>query len=500
MTEDQKSYRQIFKATSLFGGVQLFNIIVAIIRSKFVAVLLGPTGMGISGLLTSTTGFISSLTNFGLGTSAIKNVASASSTGDATRVSFIASVLNRLVWVTGILGTLVTAVLSPLLSRITFGNSDFTFAFIWISITLLFQQLTNGRLVILQGLRKLEFLAKANLLGSLAGLIITVPLYYYLRLKGIVPAIIILSVTSFVLSIYYARKTEVHLIKVTLKKTLGEGKEMLSMGFMLSLAGLVEVGISYIIRIFISNTGGVEVVGLYNAGFAIINIYVGMVFTAMSTDYFPRLSAVANENHKSTALVNQQSEVAILILAPILTTVMVFIHWVILILFSVKFMAVSSFLLWAALGIYFKAVSWSVGFIFLSKGDSGLYFWNEIIGNAYMLLLNLAGFKIGGLEGLGISFLVGYLIYFIQVLIVTRIKYLFKFEGMFYRIGSIQLAIGIVCLVIMKLVPRPYNMISGALMVSLSLLFSSIELEKRVGIVTIIKNVLKELKGKIVRK
>ena len=63
MTEEQTSYRQIMKATSLFGGVQVFSIIITIIRTKFIAVLLGPLGMGIAGLLTTTTTFIGGLTN-----------------------------------------------------------------------------------------------------------------------------------------------------------------------------------------------------------------------------------------------------------------------------------------------------------------------------------------------------------------------------------------------------------------------------------------------------
>ncbi|NSW94260.1 MAG: oligosaccharide flippase family protein, partial [Bacteroidales bacterium] len=122
MTEDQKSYRQIFKATTLFGGVQVFNIIIGIIRSKFIAVLLGPEGMGISGLLTSTTGFISGLTGFGLGTSAVKNISEANATGNRERISVVVTVFRRLVWITGLLGMVVTIILSPWLSKITFGN------------------------------------------------------------------------------------------------------------------------------------------------------------------------------------------------------------------------------------------------------------------------------------------------------------------------------------------------------------------------------------------
>ena len=74
MTEKKDSYRQIMKATSVFGGVQVFQILISIVRSKFVAILLGPAGMGIVGLLTATTGLVNGFTNFGLGTIAVKNI------------------------------------------------------------------------------------------------------------------------------------------------------------------------------------------------------------------------------------------------------------------------------------------------------------------------------------------------------------------------------------------------------------------------------------------
>jgi hypothetical protein len=51
---NQSSYRSIMKATSVWG-VQVFYIVIAIVRSKIIAVLLGPAGMGIVGLLNSTT-------------------------------------------------------------------------------------------------------------------------------------------------------------------------------------------------------------------------------------------------------------------------------------------------------------------------------------------------------------------------------------------------------------------------------------------------------------
>ena len=274
MTEAQTSYRQIMKATTLFGGVQVFQIIIQIIRSKFIAILLGPAGMGIAGLLNSTIGLIIGMTSFGLGTSAIKNIAKANSSGDEIRVAKVAKVLRRLVWLTGTLGTIVTLVLSPWLSQLTFGNKEYTLAFIWISITLLFTQLSVGQLVILQGMRKLQYLAKANLSGSVLGLLITVPLYYKLGIDGIVPGIIITSIIALSLSWFFARKIAIKPINISRKEALTESKDMLNMGFMISLSSLIALGTSYVVRIFISRLDGVEQVGLYTAGFAIINTYV----------------------------------------------------------------------------------------------------------------------------------------------------------------------------------------------------------------------------------
>ena len=371
---NRSSYRQIMKATSIFGGVQVVQIIIGIIRTKFVAVLLGPTGMGIAGLLDSTTGMIAQLSNLGLHTSAVKDISAAYGSDDQQRTAKIAAVINRLVWFTGLLGGLITLILAPFLSQLTFGNREYTWAFIWLSVTLLFNQLSIGKGVLLQGLRQIRYLARAGIIGSLMGLFVTVPLYYFLGIHGIVPGMILMSILSYVVHLYFANKVEVMPMTVSVKETINEGRNMVQLGFLISLNGLITLGISYAVRIFISRTGGVEDVGLFNAGFAIINTYVGLLFAAMSTDYYPRLSAVADDNEKSKEVINQQAEIALLILAPLLLVFLVFINWVIIILYSNTFIPVSGMILYGALGMFFKAASWAIAFIFLAKGASKLFF------------------------------------------------------------------------------------------------------------------------------
>lgn len=488
------SYRQIMKATSIFGGVQVFTIIISVIRSKFVAILLGPTGMGIAGLLTSTSSFVSMLTEFGLGTSAVKNIGFANGTGNPKRISTIIIVLRRLIWITGTLGTLLMIVLSSWLSQLTFGNHDYTFAFIWISITLLFTQLSKGQLVLLQGMRKLQYLAKASLMGSLLGLIITVPLYYKFGIEGIVPSIIIASLVSLLLSWYFANKIKIEPVKVSVMRTYAEGRSMLVMGLMISLSGMFVLGNAYIVRIYISNIGGVAEVGLYSAGFAIITTYVGLVFTAMGTDYYPRLSAVAHNNLLCKETVNQQAEIAVLILAPILMVFLVFINWVIVILYSEKFIAVNNYVHWAALGMLFKAASWSIGYILLAKANSKLFFWNELIANIYILVLNIFGYYYFGLTGLGITFMVGYLIYLVQMYILCKKKYQFSFNTAFIRIFIVQLLLAIFCFMIVNTIKAPDSYIVGVLLITISTWYSIRKLDERLDL----KAVFAEMKKRYI--
>lgn len=481
MADSKNSYRQIFKATSIFGGVQIFNIFIAIIRSKIIAEFLGPAGMGIMGLLTYSIGLITSLTNFGLGTSAVKNIAEGVASNDKIKIAKVVIIFKKIIWFTGILGLLVTLLLSPLLSEITFGNKTYTSAFVWLSITLLFSQLTNGKLVVLQGLLKLKDLAKANLYGSILGLIIVMPLYYFFKIDGIVYGLIGTSLASLFVSWCFESKIKIESVKIAKTEMLIEGNKMLRMGFLISMSGLFAVFASYLVRLFINKIGGVEQVGLYSAGFAIINTYVGLIFNAMATDFYPRLSLVAHDNNLSKNIINQQAEVALLILAPILLIFIVFINIAICILYSKDFLSINQMIYWAALGMYFKAASWPIGFILLAKGNGKMFFLSEFTLNLYMLIFNIIGYYYGGLTGLGVSFLISYIIYLLQIYFIGSKMYKFNFDKMFIKIFTFQLFLAFIGFLNVKIFNNYLSYLIGVCLIFFSMVYSLNGLEKRLG-------------------
>lgn len=443
--------------------------------------------MGIAGLLTATTGMIASLTDVGLSTSAVKNVAAAHTSEQAEELNRISTVFKRLVWITGLMGALLTLVLAPYLSQITFGDKAYTWAFRVLSITLVVNRISAGHGVMLRGMRKIKHLASSSIIGGSVGLLTTIPLYYLYGLQGIVPAIVIAGFTGLVINWYYASKLHLKKVAIPWKDTFLEGKQMLYLGFVISLSGMITLACSYIVRIFISHYGSVDEVGLYNAGFAIINTYVGMIFMAMSTDYYPRLSAVAHEPDQANQAINQQAEIALLIIAPILLVFMVFIKWVIFLLYSSAFLPIQDMILYAGMGMLFKTLSWAIAFVFLARSAGKLFFWNELITNVYMLLLNLGGYYYFGLTGLGVSFLITYVLYGAQVYFVAH--YLFKYR-MAPELGQIFLILAILsaaCLGVILFMEELYAYIIGSSLILISAAYSFFHLNRRMDILAYFK-------------
>lgn len=485
MSGEKSSYRQIMKATSIFGGVQIFGIVIAIVRSKFIAILLGPTGMGISGLLTSTTGLIGGITNFGLSNSAIKNITSIDAGENPQKIAEIKYIISKWFTITGLLGLFITAMLSPLLSKLTFGTYDYTISFLALSITLLIAQLNNKSLVILQGLRKIKLLATANLIGSIMGLI-SIPLYYWFGLQGIVPALIFSSIISMLISYYFEKKTNIINKKVSYTELISVGKVMLKLGFVISISNIITIAFSYIIRIYIGKIGGVEHVGLFNAGFAIVNSYVGLVFTAMSTDYFPRLSAVSNNVTETNKTINQQAEIAMLILSPIIIVFVIFINYIIILLYSNKFIEINGMIKWFAIGMLFKAFSWAIAYIFLAKGDSKMFFISELLSNIYILGFNIIGYSLYGLTGLGISFTFGYFVYLIQVYYLSKKNYGYSTNKATMKIFIIQSLLSLFCFFMSIILSGKwmYSVCFGTLLLSIT--YSIKELNTKIDLLKII--------------
>ena len=487
------NYKSIFKATSIFGGVQVFNILITLIRGKAVALLIGTAGMGLNGLFLSSLNLIKSISSLGITESAVRDISKAHASEDSNQIAKTFTVFKRWIWITAILGIVITVCISPLLSRFSFNSYEHTLDYVWLSVTFVFGALTGGIYTLLRGTRQLKYLAQANIFGGIVGLVVALPIFYFYGIEGVVPAIIVTALANYLVSLYFKSKIKFDTVSIDWKETLALGKPMVRLGISLTFINLLAAFVAFVLSAFISKTGSLSDVGLYNAGLAIVDGYVGMVFTAMATDYFPRLSGVIGDDSKWKQLVNEQAELVLIILGIVLVLLISTTPILIRILLSKEFLTAQDFIFWAVLSIPLKGLVWVLGFIVLAKGDNNLFLMVEVASNLLLLGFNLWFYKIYGIDGLGISMLISYSIFIVMMLTILKQKYEFRFGSEVFVLllkGMISLSL---CLISIYWLGYPNAYFAEAIIVLITISYCVFELNKRMNLKEIVLN----LKSKI---
>ncbi len=164
MGKKASSYGQILKSSSIIGGANGVNYLIGMVRTKLVAILLGPAGVGLVGLYESAIGLVGMLSGLGIRSSGVREVAEAHGSGDPVRVAKTIKTLRRACWVTGLVGWLLTGALAYPLSVWTFGSGERAWATAILGVTLLLGAISGGQSALLQGVRRIGDLAREDAL------------------------------------------------------------------------------------------------------------------------------------------------------------------------------------------------------------------------------------------------------------------------------------------------------------------------------------------------
>lgn len=398
---NENSYKNILKGTSIFGGVQVFQILINLIRGKFIAMFLGPQGMGIASLFTSSSNTISNLATLGLNLAFVKEVAA--NKEDPHGLATVMRVAGFLLQTTALLGAVACALLSPWLSLWSFGSTEYAWQYLLLSAAVYLTVAGYGKSALLQGLHKVKALSLASLAGAISGLLAGVPLYYFYGTKGIVPAMIALALTTYACYSFWLKKSMPRKsTRFSWQSHKPMVRRMISMGMILLASSLINTLFAYLINIYIRSCGDMTDVGLFNAANSITLQYAGVVFTAMALDYFPRLTAAANDKAKMRVIVNRQMEIVALVATPLSILLVATAPVVIRLLLTSEFLPAMPLMRWLGLAILLKAIAYPLGYITFAKNNRKLFFWLEaVVCNILYLGLSIAFYSRFGLIGLG---------------------------------------------------------------------------------------------------
>lgn len=459
------SYRDIVRSSSIIGGAQGIRLLILMVQTKLVAVLLGPAGLGLVGLYQSAINLVGTVSGLGISGSAVRVVAEAQASGDPRRVARTVKVLGRACFATGLLGWMLAASLGWPLSVWFFGTSERAVTIGLLGVTLLFTNIATGQLALIQGLRRIGDLALFQVLSAIGSLVISVILYACLREQGIITVFIIVSVFNLAVSRWIARRVLIISVITTWRRCVRESSRLVSLGVALMWSGVLTTGVGLVTCAWITRDFGTEANGIYQAAWGISGAFAGFILQAMGTDFYPRLTAVANDDREVNRLVNEQTEVGILMALPGLLATLAFAPWVIRIFYTAKFLEASALLPWFVLGVMGSVISWPLGFIQLAKGATRVFATTETVKGLVLLCFTWFGLRWYRVLGVAMALAALYLVYVLGILWIAGLLSGFRWSRSVRMLLFRSTVVVGIAFAISKLFPPVIATASGGLLV-----------------------------------
>ena len=420
MSKPESSYRDILRSSSIVGGASVINIGVGLVRTKVAAVLLGPAGIGLIGLFQSLVTTASSVSALGLGTVGTRQVAEAVGHDDAEGV---AASRRALFWGTlalSVVGAAVFWALRDVLAARVLDDPSLAGAVGWLSIGVALTVAAGSQAALLKGLRHVGDIARVSVYSAVLSTVVGVAAVWAWGQGGLVAFVLAAPLASFVLGhVYVARLPRVR-GTTPLRVLASQWRVLARLGAAFMVAGVVASLGNLVLRTIIQRTLDAAALGYFQAAWAISMTYIGFVLQAMGTDYYPRLTAAMDDPAHANRLVNEQTEVALLLAGPVFLGMLALAPWVMTLLYSGQFTAAVGILRWQILGDILKVASWPLGFVILAAGHGRTFMLTQSLSVVALVGLSWLGLPHLGIEATGVAFLGMYAILLPVVYVVAR--------------------------------------------------------------------------------
>lgn len=409
------AFPQTFQASVLMASASAISMATGLLRGKLVAMVLGPAGVGMMGVLSQLITSLTQIYSFGLGNSAVRHLAGVEGEERAQREAAVFSFSYRL----GFYGVVMSLIAALPVCLATFGNFDNLSYVATASLAASVAVVSIALGAILQARGSILLVAKTQIYASVAAFVIAVPLIYAGGTWGIVGALF----ASVSMPIIFLRKyvgLPLLINKVTFSAT-GGVSPLVGMGFALIGTIFVAQASAYLVRMVIVHELGLVQAGYYQAAFSISGNIPAFIFAAMSVDFYPRVAAAKNGTEALLITERQVKEGAILA-TPCFIGLILFSHYFVQLLYSNEFLEAIPLIRWMTWGVACRLVSWPLGYWLLAHATPKELFWIEGLGSVSTMAMTFALIPWTGLTGSGIAFVFGAVTYGVVAIAFVRRK------------------------------------------------------------------------------
>jgi PST family polysaccharide transporter len=232
-----------------------------------------------------------------------------------------------------------------------------------------------------------------------------------------------------------------------------EVSSLLNLGVVFMVSALLTAGSAYAVRLIVLRLDGAFAAGLYQASWTLGGLYAGFVLQAMGTDFYPRLTAVVSDNEAANRLVNEQTQISLLLAGPGVLGTLTVAPIVISLFYTGEFQPAVNVLRWICLGMMLRIVSWPMGYIIVAKGARTMFLVAEIAATVAHVGLALVLVPWLGVTGAGIAFFGLYVWHTFLVWVMARRLTGFTWSSPNARLGLIFLPASAIVMAAVMMLP-----------------------------------------------
>lgn len=432
-----RSYVQILVSSALIGGSSMINIGISMIRTKLLAVMLGPAGFGLLASFTVITDVARSWAALGMNSSGVRQIAESNGTGNTQRIALTIVVLRRTAFVLGVLGAIALALLSGEVSRLTFGDEAQAGPVALLGLVVFFRMVNDGQGALLQGMRRIGDMARGGIIGTAAGSVLMLLAVYFFRERGLALALVLGAAASAGILWFYSRRIKVVRVDASSAQMRLEAGKLLRLGLAFMVSGLLMTGATYAVRVILIKFEGLEAAGIYQAAWTLGGLYVGFILQAMGADFYPRLVGAAGDDVDTNRLVNQQSRVSILLAGPGVLGTLVLAPLCVSLFYTSEFAPAAEILRWICMGMALRIISWPMGYIIVSRNRQLAFIVTELAWTIVNVGATLVLVRYWGMTGVGVAFFLSYVFHVAIIYPVVRRISGFRWEPDNFRSGGL---------------------------------------------------------------
>lgn len=418
--------RSLLRATFLLGFSSGLSAVFGLVTAKASALFLGAGGVGLLGLVQSALGLASLVGGLGLSASIVRFGSAPAARGDADAFAS----LRRAGWVIVAAMSFLTPALFLLfrgpVSRSMLGGSDQTVVLVLAGVVA-FSIAHVMQMALLNANHRVRALAMSAVVISALSSAVQVFTFWQFGIAGVPYGVAAAALVQFLVS---------RVAVSTLLRPTGHAswpqvrrstRELVAFGLPYTASAFAGAGTLLLLPALIASSLDIVSVGYFRASFAFSATYLGLILTAMSQDYYPRISAQSDAAAVGRA-VNQQFRLLLLLGAPLIMFAIVFAPILLRVVYAAEFVPAVPLLRWQMIGDLFKFQAWVLSFVVLARASSRSYFTIEVAAGVLLLSGVLFSIRLFGLAGIGIGYTLAYAAYAAVVWVIVRRMMPFRWE------------------------------------------------------------------------